>query len=180
MKYLLLLLLIVGLLSCETYSDPSIDELRNTNIISNSTWSVQRATFITNFDGQTRELSSSFEHGPGEVSFNFTLDAKIDGMIEWNTQRSLDETEVKRYFIIDEEILFEDGIHVDSWEWTVLNSDAKDSLNYIRAFLRVGNTRIKAKIYENKPNEIYCYYDKAKRINGYTYKYHVNFWMIKE
>ncbi|NME70319.1 hypothetical protein [Flammeovirga aprica] len=180
MKYLLYIPLILGVLSCETYSDPSIEELRNTNIISTSNWSAQKANFVTNFDVQTRELSATYNYGPGEVDFIFSLDAGIDGMIDWDTKKSLDDTDIKRYFIVDEDFLFQDGLHMDDWEWNILSTEAKDSLPYTRAYLRVGSTRIKAKLYEDKPNQIYCYYDKAKRVNGYTYKYHINFWMRKE
>lgn len=180
MRYLLLIPIVIGILSCETYKDPSINELMNTNVISSSDWTIQNANYITNFNDKNREYSTTLDNGPGKVNFNVNLSAGINGEIEWNTNSNLDVTHVERYFIMEEDIFFEKGIHNAIWEWRILSENAKDSLTYSRAYLKVGNVRIKAKVYDDYPNRIYCYYDKTSRNGGHTYKYQVNFWMIKE
>ncbi|MBB6460926.1 hypothetical protein [Flammeovirga kamogawensis] len=167
------------LLSCETYSDPSILELKNTNIISSSNWSISNVTYTTNFDPTTRDISSSMSYGPGEVAVEYLVSAQLNGIVNWETNQALDKGHIYRYFSVDEYQLFTEGLHESEWGYRESNVQNTSSKNYQLAVFVVDNIRFRVRIYDDEPDRLFCYYDRSERAEGVTYKFHLEFWMDK-
>ncbi|WP_281612553.1 hypothetical protein [Flammeovirga sp. SubArs3] len=178
MKYLVLLIISIPFIACEPYQDISINEMRNTNVISSSNWTVTNATYYTNFDHVDRSYSSSLDHGPGEVAVNFDVEAKVDGSISWHTQQSLESSYISHFFTIEDPIFFSSTEHLLNWSYKEILS--KNTIEHYQAgVLTVGPTRIRTRVYDDEPEKVFCYMEENLRFEGRTYRYRIEFWLEK-
>ncbi|ANQ48068.1 hypothetical protein MY04_0686 [Flammeovirga sp. MY04] len=167
-----LLIPILFIWGCEEYTDPSVAELSNANVVSSTKWKVTSVDFKTNFTDQSGSYSFYLEHGPGEVDVDFRFNAELNGQSQWYNSEALDKDIIHRFFEADEDIFFaSDTLMVSQWDYREYE-DIADDLDYIPGFLLIGDVRLSTRVYEGR---IECSYERTARIREKTYRYQLQF-----